>query len=971
MKIYSLKTSLRLLVLLIICTSSLLADVSTSDYVVKNLKASDIPNDDGSGLQLSWTPLPKEARIIEYRVYRGVSKDTLFFVGKVPVNAKTGVASDVMYYYDKDFNHFFDITSAPAKLEKEDKQAKDSPLYKSIPRDLRVMGPLLSKYSILGIIPKDEMYYHTTKYTKKAEKEGEEDQVMAGIKTNQIYLVKKLKRNSEYYYTVVAVNDKRHYFDYAEPVIGIPRENAPEKTKNFYSVYVKDQNKLQFEWSLPSFKGDIVSHNIYLLNKDDLNKFEDYCKYLAEFENYNLQKAENPEKEINMPKELTNPGQLVFTRPSAYPNTSMSTAVVPLKDNKIIDEEFGINAELNPANLDKYIFVFSLKDRAGYEVFSPVAETQIVTAKDLPAAKEFTVSDKKNDKGDYNTVMWGKPVVFMTRTSFTNDSHNTLLVNYDTRLNENYKIKNIYFTAYDKNGSKLDEVNEFYIDNKIKFKHADYDFTKGMKVEIKIKANKDLGKDYFFTQELVFDPVNLSLAPSELKLGNSVLADYKYLVYKKAANSGMFRLGKKTGPFIRQYEDNIRYESSIYKGVSLYDAEKQLFLVDPTVILTYYDKETEAGVSANIYRDEALKEAEKIKSEIKKYETMRDTSSSEQMKAQFKGAVEYYQGQLKGLQSYKPLSKGNEIKNNKKRMKYFGKFREKLARTFEYKIVKTNGKGLFTVSAVYATASGQTEFFPQSEWFNTTTVPMLLATLIFGLLVFVMVNRAKAGKDMYIRPIAGIQEIDNAIGRATEMGRPILFIPGMSGISDVATIAGLSILGRVAKKAAEYDTKIIVPCKDYIVLPIAQEIVKEAHYEAGRPDTYDKGSVFFLTMSQFAYVAGVNGIMIREKTATNFYMGMFFAEALIMTETGNSTGAIQISGTDAITQIPFFITTCDYTLIGEELYAAAAYLAREPLQMGTLKAQDFFKFIILGFIAVGTVLSTAHATFLINAFPEK
>jgi hypothetical protein len=184
-------------------------------------------------------------------------------------------------------------------------------------------------------------------------------------------------------------------------------------------------------------------------------------------------------------------------------------------------------------------------------------------------------------------------------------------------------------------------------------------------------------------------------------------------------------------------------------------------------------------------------------------------------------------------------------------------------------------------------------------------------------------------------------------------------------------LAGLAILSKVAAKAAEYDTRILVPVRDYIVLPIAQEIVKEAHYEAGRPDTYDKSSVFFLTTDQFAFVAGVNGVMVREKCATCFYMGMFYAEALIMTETGNSIGAVQIAGTDAVTQIPFFITTCDYTLIGEELYGASAYLSREPLIMGTLKAVDVAKFIILVCIIVGTILSTSHATFFINIFPDK
>jgi len=65
--------------------------------------------------------------------------------------------------------------------------------------------------------------------------------------------------------------------------------------------------------------------------------------------------------------------------------------------------------------------------------------------------------------------------------------------------------------------------------------------------------------------------------------------------------------------------------------------------------------------------------------------------------------------------------------------------------------------------------------------------------------------------------------------------------------------------------------------------------------------------------------------MLREKPAANFFMGMFYAESLILAETGNRTGAIQIAGTDADTQLPFFITACDYTLMGEELYAASAY----------------------------------------------
>ncbi len=270
---------------------------------------------------------------------------------------------------------------------------------------------------------------------------------------------------------------------------------------------------------------------------------------------------------------------------------------------------------------------------------------------------------------------------------------------------------------------------------------------------------------------------------------------------------------------------------------------------------------------------------------------------------------------------------------------------------------------LYEYKIASATVDGEEFFGPVfeagavsvGEIYHTGKTRILIASLLFILLIFYYFGKAQRGIKMYMRPIAGIEAIDEAIGRATEMGKPVLYVPGISSIADVATIASLTILGRVAKKIALYQTPLIVPNRDPIVFTVAEEVVKQAYLEAGRPDAYDPDSVFFLTTSQFAYVAGVNGMMMREKPATNFYLGMFYAESLLLAETGSLSGAIQIAGTDAVTQLPFFITTCDYTLIGEELYAASAYLGREPKQIGALKGQDACKGIIMGFITVALI----------------
>ncbi|HID32334.1 MAG TPA: fibronectin type III domain-containing protein [bacterium (Candidatus Stahlbacteria)] len=271
-------------------------------------------------------------------------------------------------------------------------------------------------------------------------------------------------------------------------------------------------------------------------------------------------------------------------------------------------------------------------------------------------------------------------------------------------------------------------------------------------------------------------------------------------------------------------------------------------------------------------------------------------------------------------------------------------------KTYYYRVRSRRGEKISPPSSV----SNPIRSSPQ--WFHLGKINVLLGIVIFTAFLFYFISRAKAGKRLFIRKIAGLDALDEAVGRATEMGRPILFVPGLSSMTDVATIAAMNILGEVAKTAARYETPLIVPNCDPIVMTVAQEVVKEAYTTAGHPEAYNPDRVFFLSSSQFAFAAGIGGIMMREKPATNLFMGMFYAESLILAETGAATGAIQIAGTDAAMQLPFFVTACDYTLMGEEFYAASAYLSGEPILVGSIKAQDYSKLILLVLSLLGPLL---------------
>jgi hypothetical protein len=249
------------------------------------------------------------------------------------------------------------------------------------------------------------------------------------------------------------------------------------------------------------------------------------------------------------------------------------------------------------------------------------------------------------------------------------------------------------------------------------------------------------------------------------------------------------------------------------------------------------------------------------------------------------------------------------------------------------------------------------------QWFDMSRIGFGVILLLVCGGVVVFTEMVKAGRGTHVREIAGLRAIEEAVGRATEMGRPCLFIPGIQDMNEIATVAGITILSRVARIAADYDATIEVPTSRSLVMTAARETVQAAYFAAERAEAYNEDRIYYVTEEQFAYVAYLTGYMVREKPAACFYAGTFFAESLILAETGNSVGAIQIAGTAEASQLPFFVAACDYTLIGEEFFAASAYLSGEPHQLGSLKGQDAGKVLASILLLVGCLAATAAALF--------
>jgi hypothetical protein len=245
------------------------------------------------------------------------------------------------------------------------------------------------------------------------------------------------------------------------------------------------------------------------------------------------------------------------------------------------------------------------------------------------------------------------------------------------------------------------------------------------------------------------------------------------------------------------------------------------------------------------------------------------------------------------------------------------------------------------------------------DWFDFERWNLGLFLVVCGGAVLLSIAAAVRGRPPRVRRLAGLAAIEEAVGRATELGRPVFFVPGTRDLDNVQTVAGLAILGQVGQLAAMHECRLLVPTDRSLVMNAARETLRAAYARAGRADGFHDDQVLYVSDDQFGYVARVDGMIARERPAACFLLGSFAADSLLLAEAGRQAGAFQVGGTAEPSQLPFLIAACDHVLIGEELFAAGAAMSGDPAELGSLRGQDIGKWIAMAAMLIGAALTTA------------
>jgi hypothetical protein len=223
--------------------------------------------------------------------------------------------------------------------------------------------------------------------------------------------------------------------------------------------------------------------------------------------------------------------------------------------------------------------------------------------------------------------------------------------------------------------------------------------------------------------------------------------------------------------------------------------------------------------------------------------------------------------------------------------------------------------------------------------------------------------RIRSGLKPNLREISGFATLKGFIGQAMETGQPVhvsIGVEGVAGAQTAQTLAGLVALRYLADQAAKYGGAPVVSVADPTALLAAQDEVRHAFKAGGEPGRLNLGQVRLIAPEPTAYAAGVMGILSREGILANTMLGAFGDEYLLMSETAARKRIKQAVGTATLNTLPFAYASSEDAILGEEVFAAGAYLSGIPAHVASLLAQDWVRMVLVLAIIVGVVLKTVR-----------
>lgn len=244
------------------------------------------------------------------------------------------------------------------------------------------------------------------------------------------------------------------------------------------------------------------------------------------------------------------------------------------------------------------------------------------------------------------------------------------------------------------------------------------------------------------------------------------------------------------------------------------------------------------------------------------------------------------------------------------------------------------------------------------------TILILAAVLVVVALTWLHHARVLGGRFPSRRPLPALDTLRAALGRGAETGQAMHISPGASSLgaadgsraTTAELVAGLLVAERVAAEAALNGAPILVSSGDVVAHLALRGSVRQAYQVAGQAQDYDPARVQLLAHhDDLAYATGVTTLQGREGLEASAMIGGFGQEYLLIGEDGAQRGLPQVAGTTGSVALPLMVLTTASTLLGEEIYAAEAYIAPPGPAQARLLTQDALRTGVIALLIGGFI----------------
>jgi len=232
---------------------------------------------------------------------------------------------------------------------------------------------------------------------------------------------------------------------------------------------------------------------------------------------------------------------------------------------------------------------------------------------------------------------------------------------------------------------------------------------------------------------------------------------------------------------------------------------------------------------------------------------------------------------------------------------------------------------------------------------------LVFAALLFVALTFWRRRRLPAT----LRPIAAFERLNRSVGLAVENGSRLHVSLGRGNLFTArggSALAGLAMIRRLAERTSVSDRPPIVTSGDASLAILSQDTLQSGYRAAGAEEQYRLNTGRLAGLSPFSYAAGTLPVTSDETVSTNILMGDFGAESALLAEAADRENSNLIAASDNLSAQSIFYASSQDPLIGEELFAAGAYVGAGASHEASLHTQDILRWLVILAVLGGSLL---------------